>query len=313
MVDSFAALKKRSKTDLDDLTKNMDALDSRSTNPEDDGTFWKITTDKAGNGYAVIRFLPAPKDHDSPFVRGWDHGFQGPNGWYIEESLTTIGLDDPVSDYNSKLWDSGQKDQARKQKRRLKYYANILVISDPKNPEAEGKVFRFRFGKSIFDMIKEAANPDEIAREVEGKEPFNPFDFWNGANFKIRCHVEDNFRKYSKSEFEEPSELFGGDEDQLKELWDQEHELFSFVDPENEKRFKPYEELEKKLRRVLGLTSKDTENGKSSNDDIRKEEKSKFDQEPEEPGPDLSGEPEDTGGDDGGDDDIAFFQSLVND
>jgi hypothetical protein len=213
-----------------------------------DDRFWKPEVDKAGNGYAVVRFLPAPNGEDIPWVRVFDHGFQGIGGWYIENSLTTVGKKDPVSEYNSMLWNSGieaNKEQARKQKRRLKYIANIYVVSDPANPQNEGKVFLYQFGKKIFDKINDVMNP-----QFEDETPVNPFDFWEGANFKLKIRNVEGYRNYDKSEFESPSTLGDFEDDELEAIWKQEQSLAEFIAPEN---FKSYEELQAKLNKVLGL------------------------------------------------------------
>jgi hypothetical protein len=200
---------------------------------------------------AVIRFLPSPAvdgDEALPWVRYWNHGFQGPGGWYIENSLTTLNQKDPVSEYNSVLWNSGieaNKEIARKQKRRLTYIANILVVSDPKNPENEGQIKLYKFGKKIFDKISEAMNP-EFADET----PLNPFDFWAGANFKIKIRQVEGYRNYDKSEFDKPSELLDGDDKKLEALWKKEYSLKEFVDPSQ---FKSYDVLKAKLDKILGL------------------------------------------------------------
>lgn len=248
MVD-FASLKKNRSKSLDKLNKQLEQISSKSYADPNEGKFWKPTRDKAGNGFAIIRFLPAPGEEDMPFVRIWDHGFQGPTGlWYIENSLTTINQDDPVSEYNSKLWNTGNesdKDQARKQKRRLKYVANIYVIKDSGNPDNEGKVFLYSFGKKIFDKLNDMMNPS-----FEDENPVNPFDLWEGANFRLKIRQFEGYPNYDKSEFDAPEPLFDDDE-KLEEIWNMEHSLNDIVDPKN---FKPYAELKAKLHRVLGLS-----------------------------------------------------------
>jgi len=182
MTQSFSALKKARTSSFDKLNSQLQKMNS--TGNKGDDRFWKPTVDKAGNGYAVIRFLPAPSGEDMPFVRMWDHGFQGPGGWYIENSLTTLSQDDPVSEYNSKLWNSGHdedKETARKQKRRLNYIANIYVVKDSANPSTEGQVYLYKFGKKIFDKLNDAMNP-----QYDDESPINPFDFWEGADFKLK-------------------------------------------------------------------------------------------------------------------------------
>ena len=249
MAQSFDALKKSRSSSLDKLNQQLDKMSSKSYSDPNEGKFWKPTRDKAGNGFAILRFLPAPSGEDMPFVRIWDHGFQGPTGlWYIENSLTTLSQDDPVSEYNSKLWNSGiesDKDQARKQKRRLKYVANVLVLKDSGNPANEGKVFMYSFGKKIFDKLNDLMNP-----QFEDETPVNPFDFWEGANFRLKIRQFEGYPNYDKSEFDAPSALFDGDDGQIEAVWNQQHSLQEVIDPKN---FKSYHELKEKLYRVLAL------------------------------------------------------------
>lgn len=246
---TFAQLKKSRQSQLDKLTEEINKLNTKASPQKDDSDlYWKPTVDKAGNGMAILRFLPAPPGEDLPFVRVFSHAFQGPTGsWYINKSLTTIGQKDPVGDLNAKLWNSGSeadKEIARKQKRNLKYYANVYIVRDPGNPENEGKVKVFEFGKKIFDKLNEAMNP-----QFEDEEPMNPFDLWNGANFKLKIRQVDGYRNYDKSEFDSPSQLFD-DEDKMEEVWRQTRSLQAFIDPKN---FKSREELQAQLNRVLGL------------------------------------------------------------
>jgi len=249
-MSTFAALKKSSGS-IDKLARELEKLNAPATNSLDDTRFWKPELDKAGNGFATIRFLPAPAadgDDSLPWVRIFDHGFQGPGGWYIENSLTTLNQKDPVSEHNSVLWNSGieaNKEIARKQKRRLKYISNILVISDPKNPDNEDKIFLFKFGKKIFDKITEAMNP-----QFEDEKAVNPFDFWAGANFKLKVRKFEGYPNYDKSEFEKPSALHGGEDAKLENIWKSEYSLKEFLNPKN---FKSYDELKTKMNRVLGL------------------------------------------------------------
>ena len=214
-----------------------------------DDTMWKPELDKTGNGYAVIRFLPTPEGEEMPWVSYFDHGFQGPGGWYIEKSLTTLNKQDPVSEYNTQLWNTGveaNKDQARKQKRRLHYVSNILVISDPKNPSNEGKIFKYRYGKKIFEALKEAISP-----AFEDEKAINPFDLRDeGANFKIKIRKVDGYWNYDKSEFDATAPLYN-DEPKLVEVVNNLHSLSGIIAPSE---FKSYEELKEKLDRVLGLT-----------------------------------------------------------
>ena len=246
----FSSLK-RNRNSFDKLTKAIESINTPAEGSKDDDRFWQPETDKAGNGMAVIRFLPAPAadgDDALPWVRVFNHGFQGPGGWYIENSLTTLNQKDPVSEYNSVLWNSGieaNKEIARKQKRRLTYISNVLIVSDPKNPENEGQIKLYKFGKKIFDKLTEAMNP-----QFEDEKAINPFDFWDGANFKIKIRQVEGYRNYDKSEFESSSALFDGDDAKLEALWKKEYSLKEFLDP---KHFKSYDVLKTKLDKVLGL------------------------------------------------------------
>ena len=246
---SLSSLKKGSS--LDKLKKAVEASSAGNTGGKNvDDRFWQPEVDAAGNGYAVVRFLDTPAvdgEDGLPWVQIWSHGFQGPGGWYIENSLTTLGKTDPVSEHNTVLWNSGieaNKEIARKQKRKLTYIANILVVSDAKRPQNEGKVFLFKFGKKIFDKIKEQLEP-QFADET----PMNPFDFWKGANFKIKIRNVEGYRNYDKSEFESPAALFNGDDAQIEKVWKSAYSLKDFLKPEN---FKSYDELKAKLDKVLG-------------------------------------------------------------
>ena len=251
-MSNFESLK-RNRSSLEKLTKAIEATTQSTTESgsREDTRLWQPTVDKAGNGMAIIRFLPAPAvdgEDALPWVRVFSHGFQGPGGWYIENSLTTLNQKDPVSEYNSTLWNSGieaNKEIARKQKRRLNYVANVYVVSDPSNPENEGQIKIYKFGKKIFDKITEAMNP-EFADET----PVNPFDMWEGANFKLKIRNVEGYRNYDKSEFAEKSALLDGDDAKLEALWKQEHSLKEFLDP---KHFKPYEVLKARLDKVLGF------------------------------------------------------------
>ena len=243
---SFADLK-RSRGNFDKLTKELEKVSQPATNnnSSDDTRFWKPELDKTGNGYAVLRFLPAVEGEELPWARVWSHAFQGPGGWYIENSLTTLGQKDPVSEENSKLWNTGSdadKEIARKRKRKLSYFTNILVVSDPAHPENEGKVFLYKFGKKIFDKITEAMKP-----EFEDEKPINPFDFWEGANFKLKIRKVDGYWNYDKSEFDSPSAIKDND-DAIEQIWEKQYALKPFLAPEN---FKSYDELKAKLDKVL--------------------------------------------------------------
>ena len=297
---SLAALKKENSLD-----KLLGAVQSENSQQEKksyvDDRIWKPVMDKTGNGFAIIRFLPAPKGEELPWAKLWNHAFQGPTGqWYIENSLTTIGQNDPVSEHNSALWNSGvesDKEIARKQKRKLQYYSNIYVVKDSANPENEGKVFLYRYGKKIFDKIMETMQP-----AFEDESPINPFDFWEGANFKLKLRKVDGYWNYDKSEFEAPSALFD-DDDKLEELWGKEHSLTAFTENTN---FKSYDELKKRLDVVLsGVTTVGnvTEMTTSESFDDSPETLSVVDT-PEEPAPTVSVSDED-------DDTMSYFEKLA--
>ena len=245
---------KKSNSNFDFLQKELEKIanpEKEKTSYQEDTRYWRAAVDKAGNGYAVVRFLPAIEGEELPWVRVFSHGFQGPSGrWYIENSLTTLGKSDPVSDANNELWNSGSeanKELARKRKRRLNYISNILVVKDPANPENEGKTFLFKYGKKIFDKINDVMFP-----AFADEQAVNPFDFWKGANFKLKIRKVEGFTNYDKSEFEGTTELFEGNDDKIEAVWKAEHALQQFVDPSN---FKPYEELKKKFDEIIGNTS----------------------------------------------------------
>jgi len=237
------------------LNKLLDAAKGESAPQEKksyvDERLWKPELDKSGNGYAVIRFLPAVSGEDLPWAKVWNHAFQGPTGqWYIENSLTTLNQKDPVSEHNTALWNTGlesDKEIARKQKRKLQYFSNIYVVSDTKHPENEGKVFLFRYGKKIFDKVTAAMSP-----EFEDEKAINPFDFWEGANFKLKIRKVDGYWNYDKSEFEDTSKLFE-DDSEADKVWQAQHSLKEFTAPTN---FKSYDELKTRLDAVLSGTVK---------------------------------------------------------
>jgi len=253
MNTSIAALK-RSKSNLDNLVSELNkvAEPQKQKQSYSDDRFWKPELDKSGNGYAVFRFLPAVKNEDLPWARLWSHAFQGPGGWYIENSLTTLGQKDPVSEENSKLWNTGSdadKEIARKRKRKLSYFTNMLVVSDPAHPENEGKVFLYKFGKKIFDKITEAMKP-----EFADEQAINPFDFWAGANFKLKIRKVDGYWNYDKSEFEAPSKI-NEDDDYIEALWKKQYPLNEFSAPTN---FKSYDVLKQKFEKTVYGTGKTT-------------------------------------------------------
>lgn len=235
------------------LTKLLDNVQKLSSKVEKDDRYWKLTVDKAGNGSAIIRFLPAAKGEESSFVRYWDHGFQGPGGWYLEKSRTTLGEADPLSELNSELWRSGlesDKDIARTQKRRLHFVSNILVVRDPAKPENEGKVFLFDYGKKIFDKLTDISTPDEL----DGTEGIDPFNFWEGANFRLRSQTVENYRNYDKSAFDNPTPV-SEDDDEIEKIWNAQHSLAEVISPD---KFKSYDELQARLNRVLGSVVRNT-------------------------------------------------------
>jgi len=242
----FSDFKRRSKSNLEKLSKKIQESSGKESYKDD--RFWRPELDKASNGYAIIRFLPAPPNEELPWAKLYSHAFQGKGGqWFIENSRTTLGEKDPVSEMNSELWNSGiesDKDIARARKRKLQYISNILVISDPANPQNEGKVFLYKYGKRIFDKIQESMEP-----EFADEEKINPFDFWAGANFKLKVRKVAGFINYDKSEFDSLSPLFDGDDTQLEELWKKQYLLTPFSDSSN---FKSYNELKERLSSVIG-------------------------------------------------------------
>ena len=303
-MSSFSQLKNSRKADLEKLTSELKKANSPQTNSSEDDRFWQPTVDKGGNGFAVIRFLPAADGEDVPFVKFWDHGFQGPGGWYIEKSLTTIGQPDPVGEYNTALWNTGldsNKEIVRKQKRRLHYISNIYVVSDPGNSDNEGKVFLYKYGKRIFDKLNEAITPpfDEKGRTptTPGYDPtnsFNPFDLWEGANFKLKIRKVDGQRNYDRSEFDSPAVLEGMSDEQLEEVWKREYALKAFIDPKN---FKTYDELKTRFDRVIGKSSIPV------NKETMRQEAPKTMKETSAP---WDSDPDDD------DDTIAFFKKVAN-
>lgn len=260
---AFADLKKNRKSMIDKLIDAGEkARGSAAQQSDDKFRFWSPTLDKVGNGFAVIRFLPSADSAGLPWAQYYDHGFKGPTGrWYIEKSLTTIGQDDPVSQVNSYFWNRGDekgKDIARSRKRRLHYVSNILVISDNANPDNEGKVFLYKYGKKIFEKIMDIMQP-----QFEDETPINPFDLWEGADFKLKIRQVDGYRNYDKSEFAEASALFDGDDKKLKELFEQLHHFDEWTDVKN---YKPYSELYRKLCDVIGTSVVEEAIGNMSNE-----------------------------------------------
>ena len=302
MVD-FSKLKSTSgKSALESLNKKLASIAGNESKGGADDRFWSPTVDKAGNGYAVIRFLPAPPNEDVPFVRIFDHGFQGPGGWYIENSLTTLGKNDPVSEYNSKLWNSGveaNKEIARKQKRRLHFVSNIYVVQDSGNPDNEGKVFLYKFGKKIFDKLNEAMNP-----QFADEEAVNPFDLWAGANFKLKIRNVEGYRNYDKSEFDKQGPL-DADDSKLEGIWKKEHSLSAFLDASN---FKSYDELQAKLMKVLG---EDVSGARASAAKKAEDQDLPWDEEPA-PKQKAAAAPKQAAVEDDDDESLEFFKNLAN-
>lgn len=249
---SFSDFKKRSQNSIEDLQKKLESTEKKESYKDD--RFWRPELDSASNGYAVIRFLPSSEGEDLPWAKYYSHGFQGKGGWFIENCPTTIGGKCPLCEVNNDLWNSGlesDKDIARQRKRRLHYVSNILVVTDPANPQNEGKIFLYKYGKKIFDKIQESMNP-----EFQDEDAVNPFDFWGGADFRLKVRKVAGFINYDKSEFSAPSALMDGDDTKLEELWKKQYALAEFTDPSN---FKSYDELKKRLTEVLGGDVRATE------------------------------------------------------
>ena len=294
---SISAL--RNQSSLDKLLAQVQKDETPTTDKKSyvDERLWKPQVDKAGNGYAVIRFLPASKGEEMPWVRIWNHACQGPTGqWYIENSLTTINQKDPVSEYNTQLWNSGvesDKEIARKQKRKLQYYSNIYVVSDSVNPSNQGKVFLFRYGKKIFDKLSEAMQP-----AFEDETPINPFDLWEGANFKLKIRKVDGYWNYDKSEFDKPSKLNDND-DEMEKIWNTQYSLKDFTAPSN---FKSYDELKTRLDAVL---TGSVTTGKSAAQMVEEDSTDFKPTFKSEPAPELASVSED-------DDAMNYFEKLAN-
>ena len=311
-MSNFKNLKKQSSLGAltSKLVKEVEKMNNAGGGADE--KFWKLECDKAQNGYAVIRFLPAPDGEDMPFVKLYSHAFQGKGGWYIENSLTTLNQKDPLSEYNSELWNNGTdagKEQARKQKRKLSYIANIMVVKDPANPQNEGGVFLYKFGKKIFDKLMSAMQP-----EFEDEDAINPFDFWEGANFKLKAKNVAGYRNYDSSEFGKVEALLDGDDDALEALWNKQHSLAELVAPDQ---FKSYDVLKKRLDQVLGLAAPtrrapqedvedDTENTMAIEEQIK--QAPSFKKAAPAPAPEL---PAVSSGSDE-EDDLAWFQSLAD-
>jgi len=268
-MSTFKDFKNKSKTSINDLMKKLD--ESTKKDYRDD-RFWRPEPDKMGNGFAIIRFLPAGNGDDAPWVKLFSHAFQGPGGWYIENSLTTMNQKDPVSELNTQLWNTGSEEDkniARNRKRKTTYISNILVIKDEANPQNEGKMFLFKYGTKIFDKIQEKMKP-----EFKDEEPINPFDFWSGCNFKLKMRKIGGYTNYDKSEFDSSTPLYNGDDNKIEGIWNQLNSLSEFVSPNN---FKSYDELKKRLYDVLGGDIRGTAGNEKTAEDI---EESDFQQKP---------------------------------
>jgi len=263
MAKSLSDLKRKSMSEkISELAEKIDGMDNSKSKYEADERFWKPTLDASGNSSALIRFLPEPIGESYPFVKIYSHFFKGATGkHYIENSLTTLNQKDPVSEYNTKLWNTGSeadKETARKQKRKLSYYSNILVINDPKNPENNGRVFLYKYGSKIMDKINEAMFPPED--ELDPKERILPFCPWGGADFKIIVRSEQGatgkYISYDRSTFTNGGKisLFSslGEEEydaKVDNIWKKCYSLSELVSPNN---FKSYDELKAKFEDVIG-------------------------------------------------------------
>lgn len=303
MTQDFKALKKSSSKSLDALTTELNKLATPTNKPQQDDRFWKPEVDKAGNGYAVIRFLPAPQGEDVPFVRLFDHAFKSDSGqWLIEGCLTTLNDKCPVCEHNSALWATEIKEnqaRVRNQKRKLSFISNIYVVKDSAHPENEGKVFLYKFGKKIFDKLNAAMNP-----EFEDEQPMNPFDFWEGANFKLKIRKVEGYQNYDKSEFDSPEALLDDDDD-LEAIWKKEHSLKPFLDRGN---FKSYDDLKARLEKVLSLESAPARQQRAEDAWDQVEEEAQPAPIPKKAAPKAKQAP----WDDEEDDDLAMFQKLAD-
>ena len=300
-------MKKNSSSSLSKLNDELTKLATpQSSKPQDDERMWRPEVDKAGNGFAIIRFLPAPANEDVPFVRIFEHAFKGAGGWLIDGCLTSVGEKCPVCEHNMALWATGSKENqeiVRNQKRKLSFISNIYVVSDPKHPENEGKVMLFKYGKKIFDKLNAAMNP-----EFEDEKPLNPFDLWSGANFKLKIRKADGYQNYDKSEFEAPSALFE-DDDQLEKLWKSEYPLMPFID---RKEFKTYNEIKARLNKVLLLEGSSAPSVRNHDEMWEQEEAPPSRAAAPKALPKASPPKSDLPWDEQEDDDMAMFQRLAN-
>lgn len=299
-------LKSNRSSSFDKLNQQLQKTMSNGYSNNDDDGYWKPEVDKAGNGYAVLRFLPAPDGEDTPFVKIHDHGFKGPGGWYIEKSLTTIGKEDPVSEYNSKLWNSGieaDKEIARAQKRRTSFVANVYVVTDSANPANDGKVFKFKFGKKIMEKLQEAMNP-----QYEGEVAINPFDLWEGADFKLKIRNYEGYRNYDRSEFSHPAPISNSagkplPDHELEAVLESMTSLLDLVDPKN---YKSYDELKARMNKVLGFDGGPAQSTKTAENDSLELAATPHREKAPTPKPETSMLDDD-------DDTLDFFKSLASD
>lgn len=299
---SFSNLKKQSK--LGSLTSKLvqEVEKMNSSNNSSDDRLWKPEVDKSGNGFAVVRFLPAPEGEEVPWAKIYTHAFQGTGGWFIDNCLTSVGQQCPVCESNRELWNSGSKSNqeiVRQRKRKLSYYSNIYVVGDRNHPENEGKVFLFKYGKKIFDKISASMQP-----EFDDETPIDPFDFWGGANFKVKITKKDGYWNYDKSEFDSPTTLGDFGDEVLETIWKKTHSLQEFVNPEN---FKSYEQLGTRLNSVLGKKSQPKQDESFSDEDDNRESNSKFSE-------DISSELSSlvkSKSDEDDDDSLSYFQRLA--
>ena len=296
---NFKDLKKTSSANIDQLITEMDKLSGGGKSYIDD-RYWTLPLDeKTGNATALVRFLPVAKDNNIPWVSLFSHGFQGPGGWYIENSLTTLGQPDPVSETNSELWNTGidaNKDIVRKRKRKQHFITNILVVSDPRNPKNEGKVFLYKFGKKIFQKIQDALKP-----EFETDKPIDVFDLWKGANFRLKVRKVEGYPNYDNSFFEAVSPICEGDEAKMEMVWNSEYDLKEIISPKN---FKTYDELKTRMNRVLGNTAKAGPTAEAKQTIRESAPKVKAEDAPW-AAPEASGDDED--------DALAYFKGLADD
>lgn len=240
---NFKDFKKNKGNFLETLNQK---IKESNTTFEPDARYFQVTKDKAGNGVALVRFLPGK---DTPWVRYWSHSFEYNGGWYIENSRTSLKEDDPVSEYNKLLWDSGKEEYKEfvslkpGTKRKLNYVSNIYVIEDPANPENNGKVFLYQYGAKIYDKIKALMQPS--IKTLPPVNPFNPFD---GANLQIIIKKVAGYPNYDDTKFiQEGSKL--GNDDEIEKIYNQQYDLEDILKESN---FKPYEKLKARLIKVLG-------------------------------------------------------------